>query len=306
MLFYLVYTIKCLTTLYFLFTASERSIPAKVVEKNHWAGFKRETNTSKTKLKTKECKKTGTEAKKTKKEITGSKFVCLKCGAEFSRGCDFYKVRHWQQKHKNEDSKQSLKNIDHANRSCICQRHTEEKSKKAKKETQLPEKDVETESQDMILDNDDDLSFSVSSLDEPSEPPITPLISNIELDLSITDNAAPAAQLKNDTKEQKSTVQRDITTYFGGKNEEEEQNTLSRLQTDVNRILLTLEAFTSGAKDKQNTDAPGSYNEGIGDIKGAANLLQVSHPDFVVDVLRGRLSSDMRSMPAVSEIICKE
>ena len=37
--------------------------------------------------------------------------ICLKCGKELVRGRESYKIRHWQQNHKNENPKNALANI---------------------------------------------------------------------------------------------------------------------------------------------------------------------------------------------------
>ena len=58
------------------------------------------------------------ESSNTKKNATSSvsakariKFTCLKCGSEITRGSEYHKKRHFQQKHAEEDENESLRYI---------------------------------------------------------------------------------------------------------------------------------------------------------------------------------------------------
>lgn len=53
----------------------------------------------------------GPRLKKKKLSDEPQQHVCLKCGSTLSRGRDSYKIRHWEQMHKNEDPKLALELI---------------------------------------------------------------------------------------------------------------------------------------------------------------------------------------------------
>jgi hypothetical protein len=64
---------------------------------NPWSAFKRVLTTNTT---------SATVGKKSRKE-TSDPYICLKCGAELARGGrEYYKKRHWEQAHKDEQEGQ--------------------------------------------------------------------------------------------------------------------------------------------------------------------------------------------------------
>ena len=62
-----------------------------------------------------------------------------------------------------------------------------------------------------------------------------------------------------------------------------EVSPVEQMQGDVNRILVMLEALTIPEKDKEIKAV--NVNHDVTAIITASNLLEVKHPDIIVDIL---------------------
>ena len=70
------------------------------------------------------------------------------------------------------------------------------------------------------------------------------------------------------------------------KEQEAETTQLNNIQGDVNRILLMLEGLTVESKVKSKVgDSTDRSNVNAGSLKEFSNLLEISHPDIVIDIL---------------------
>ena len=81
------------------------------IKKDPWAGFKRKHAEKIPVTENVKVRKQQVSSSIQPKKDQPNPHICLKCGTELTRGRESYKIRHWQQKHKNEDPKNSLTNI---------------------------------------------------------------------------------------------------------------------------------------------------------------------------------------------------
>ncbi len=65
--------------------------------------------------------------------------------------------------------------------------------------------------------------------------------------------------------------------------EKPEVSPVEQMQGDINRILVMLESLTLPEKDKKHGEV--NVNHDVTAVITASNLLEVKHPDVVVDIL---------------------
>lgn len=170
------------------------------------------------------------------------------------RGRESYKIRHFQQKHKDEDPKDSLKYIVPIN-------HEEAKKLLTKREETKACVAEELENEDV---------HAVQSLS--AETGIEYF--NVE---------------EEEREEQDSTLvkgtQRSLTSFFKTeKTADTNDGKVDKIQCDVSKILIMLETMSSGKKKQP------ANNESVATIadqrfKDAQNLLEIDHPDVLIETL---------------------
>ncbi len=78
------------------------------------------------------------------------------------------------------------------------------------------------------------------------------------------------------------TVQKSLQSFLVAE-KKAEVSPVEQMQGDVNRILVMLEALTIPEKDKDIKEV--NVNHDVTAIITASNLLEVKHPDIIVDIL---------------------
>ena len=81
------------------------------LKKNPWTAFKRKNPDQHLATGNVKVRKQQVQTNTQPKKDQPSPHICLKCGTELVRGRESYKIRHWQQRHKNEDPKNAPSNI---------------------------------------------------------------------------------------------------------------------------------------------------------------------------------------------------
>ena len=76
----------------------------------------------------------------------------------------------------------------------------------------------------------------------------------------------------------------------------ETQSPVEKIQGDMNRVILMLESLTIPEKNKTHRGQL-SINEDITGVLSASNILEVKHPDIIVQIRR------MKKMAAESLVI---
>ena len=91
-------------------------------------------------------------------------------------------------------------------------------------------------------------------------------------------------------------MQRSITNFMVTEENSETQSPVEKIQGDMNRVILMLESLTIPEKNKTHRGQL-SVNEDITGVLSASNILEVKHPDIIVQIRR------MKKMAAESLVI---
>ena len=79
-------------------------------------------------------------------------------------------------------------------------------------------------------------------------------------------------------------MQRSITNFMVTEENSETQSPVEKIQGDMNRVILMLESLTIPEKNKTHRWQL-SVNEDITGVLSASNILEVKHPDVIVQIL---------------------
>ena len=79
-------------------------------------------------------------------------------------------------------------------------------------------------------------------------------------------------------------MQRSITNFMATEENSEKLSPVEKIQGDMDRVILMLESLTIPEKNKTHKQQL-SVNEDITGILSASNLLEVNHPDIIVEIL---------------------
>ena len=248
------------------------------IKKDPWARFKRKHAEQIVVTDNVKVRKQEVSSNQQPKKDQPNPHICLKCGTELVRGRESYKIRHWLQKHKNEDPKNSLANIvpkDHESArkllATIKGRETNPTDLLSKHE-----KIVNVIDKDGGKSNDSSDKNSLSLI--KGIKPVTPIRHNQD---SI-DGASCEKKQKSKGNTKEMCIQRTLN-HFVANEDKQEISQLNKIQSDVNRMLLMLEDLTVESKVKSKSG--NTSNVSAGSLKESSNLLEISHPDIVVEIL---------------------
>jgi hypothetical protein len=224
---------------------------------NPWSAFKRVSTTNTT---------SATVGKKSRKE-TSDPYICLKCGAELARGGrEYYKKRHWEQAHKDEQEGQYVTMI---------VRKDHEKAKNFLRQMKENKKPRVT-SQNEKTKEKDHLPQNTARKDD-------------KIDESTGSKSSPASEESDASKTVKlydvrgNSTQRSLGSYFKVE-EKPEPSVLEKIQSDVNQILVTLGSLKLVERGTHH-ESTADVNCDVTTLKAAGNLMEVKHPDIHVDTL---------------------
>jgi hypothetical protein len=249
------------------------------IKKDPWAGFKRK-HTEQLATENVKVKKQEVSNNTQPKKDQPNPHICLKCGTELVRGRESYKIRHWQQKHKNEDPQNSLANIVPKNHESARKLLATIKGRETHP-THLLRKHEKT----VVVDKEDGkLNDSSDQNSATSMKSIKPVTTTGNKQDSV-DGACCGNTQKGKGSTKELTVQSTLNDFII-KEQEAETTQLNNIQGDVNRILLMLEDLTVESKVKSKVgDSTDRSNVNAGSLKEFSNLLEISHPDIVIDIL---------------------
>ncbi len=180
--------------------------------------------------------------------------ICLQCGSELSRGREFNKKRHWLQKHSDQPEKGYEKQIvpkDHEHARKLLTERAKEMSSATSPSTGT--NDAGENSNQTISSTMKTYTTTTSSQDDRNKK-----------------DGGPG------------TVQKSLQSFLVAE-KKAEVSPVEQMQGDVNRILVMLEALTIPEKDKEIKAV--NVNHDVTAIITASNLLEVKHPDIIVDIL---------------------
>jgi hypothetical protein len=203
---------------------------------------------------------------KSRKE-TLDPYICLKCGAELARGGrEYYKNRHWEQAHKDEQEGQYVTMIvrkDHEKAKNFLRQIKENKkprvtsqNEKSKEKDHLPQNTAR---------KDDEIGETTGSKSSPA---------------SEESDASKTVKLHD---VQATSTQRSLGSYFKVE-EKPEPSVLEKIQSDVNQILVTLGSLKLVERGTHH-ESTADVNCDVTTLKAAGNLMEVKHPDIHVDTL---------------------
>lgn len=95
-------------------------------------------------------------------------------------------------------------------------------------------------------------------------------------------NEANSSTNQRDTDGSSVAIQRSLQSFMVAK-EKPEVSPAEQIQGDINRILVMLESLTLPEKDKKQGEV--HINHDVIAAITASNLLEVKHPDVVIDIL---------------------
>ncbi len=222
---------------------------------NPWSAFKTVSTTNTT---------SATVGKKSRKE-TSDPYICLKCGAELARGGrEYYKKRHWEQAHKDEQEGQYVTMI---------VRKDHEKAKnflrqmKENKKPRVTSQNEKTKEKDHLPQNtarkDDKIGESTGSKSASEESDASKTVKLYDV--------------------RGTSTQRSLASYFKVE-EKPEPSVLEKIQSDVNQILVTLGSLKLVERGTHH-ESTADVNCDVTTLKAAGNLMEVKHPDIHVDTL---------------------
>ena len=251
-------------------------------EPNPWAGFKRVAVSSK-----------DPDAKKLRKEATGLKIkdicaikekpdphICLKCGSEISRGRDFNKKRHWTQKHGNEPVnayKRLIVPKDHelarklikgnTNSTCTTSQTQEGNGESTWKSNEIEMNNIQLDTaiQQNVVTNTQTFTNTHANSCSEADSNLIPLKSHVH-------SRCPG------------TVQKSLADFVVPEENVQSSPAVEKLQGDISRMLVMLESLTIPENNKMQGRQV-EVNNDVTALITASNLLEVKHPDIVVEIL---------------------
>ena len=219
-----------------------------------WSGFKRLSKSEQ-----------GIEVKK-RKGTNDEPHICLKCGAELTRGREYYKKRHWEQAHKDEKEDMYSKMIvgrDHEKaRNFLSQKKEQNKMKDAPRSLIAGGKGhVPNE---LLSQNIKQASTTCDTNDQTCD----------------TSSHQKKGLQGIHTASSEISVQRSLESFFTVE-EKEQPDALEKIQSDVNQILVKLGSLTVN----ESSNISYGVNCDVTTLKTVSNLMEVKHPDICVETL---------------------
>ena len=173
--------------------------------------------------------------------------ICLVCGGELSRGRDFNKKRHWIQKHPD----QPIENYS---------------SKIVAKDHELAQKLLQkNEKQDGKSKSKKTTKPSIS--EKSLEVPVSKVASGQEAKSSSSHLA----------------VQSSLSGFVTPERNLQTESRIENMQNDLSRVVLMLESLTLPENKRSPADV--IVNKDISGVISASRLLDIKHPDIIVDIL---------------------
>ena len=203
----------------------------------------------------------GGKEPKRQKETNDVPHICLKCGAELTRGRDYYKKRHWDQAHKDEKADMYLQMIvrkDHEKaRNFIIQKKEQSKMKSTPKR-------LMTALEGCASTTPSKTPTSSTSTCQPSE-------TASHQKRRLQDDHSATSPIS---------VQQSMENFITVK-EKQQPDPLENIQSGVNQILVKLGSLTVN----ESNSITFGVNCDVTILKTISNLTEVKHPDICVETL---------------------
>ena len=191
--------------------------------------------------------------------------LCLECGSELVRGRDSYKLRHWQQCHKNSEKDYRTHIVPKSHEKA---RSLLKQKKLAQSKKNLIPIQRKINEQPVIDDLDPNKrKFEENEIENIDEP-----------------NEVKSQEKFNISEISGIDIQPMLESYFEkeGKSDDEPA-TLEQLRNDISRVLTKLDSLS--IKDHPSQAVQSKYSSNISNLNSVHNLMEICHPDILVETL---------------------